>query len=110
MNTWNHRVVKFKNDEGDWYAICEVYYEDGKVYAHTSEGVGVSGESIEELRETLRRMLDCLDKEVLDEITEEQFFNKARKIAREIDQEEYKVCSLEEAEAFAKKRERHGIK
>jgi len=41
----------------------------------------------------------------------EEFFNKARKIARDIDRgtymketNEYKVCSLEEAEAFAKKR------
>jgi hypothetical protein len=34
----------------------------------------------------------------------EEFFNKARKIARDIDRGEYKVCSLEEAEAFAKKR------
>jgi hypothetical protein len=41
----------------------------------------------------------------------EEFFNKARKIARDIDRgtymketDEYKVCSLEEAEEFAKKR------
>ena len=41
----------------------------------------------------------------------EEFFDKARKIARDIDRgiymketDEYKVCSLKEAEAFAKKR------
>ena len=41
----------------------------------------------------------------------EEFFDKARKIARDIDRgtymketDEYKVCSLKEAEEFAKKR------
>ena len=35
---------------------------------------------------------------------EKQFFDKARQVAKAIDQDEYKVCSLEEAEAFAEKR------
>jgi len=35
---------------------------------------------------------------------EKKFFDKARQVAKAIDQDEYKVCSLEEAEAFAKKR------
>jgi len=47
----------------------------------------------------------------------EEFFNKARKIARDIDRgtymketDEYKVCSLEEAEAFTKKRRKVSIR
>ena len=39
-----------------------------------------------------------------------EFFDKARKIARDIDQGEYKVCSLEEAEAFAEKRKASAYK
>jgi len=35
---------------------------------------------------------------------EKQFFDKARQVAKAIDQDEYKVCSLEEAEAFSEKR------
>ena len=66
--TWNHRVVKFSEDE-DYFAICEMYYdEDGNPWAHTEDGVRVSGNSVEELRETLQRMLDCLDKPVLDNL------------------------------------------
>ena len=70
--TWNHRVVKFSQDSFNlppWYAICEVYYNDDKEpYAHTSRGVDVSGESVEELRATLQRMLECLDKPVVEEL------------------------------------------
>jgi hypothetical protein len=67
MSSWNHRVVRFKGDE-DWYEICEVYYEeDGSVFAHTAKGVSVCGENIAELRETLERMLRCLDQDILDE-------------------------------------------
>jgi hypothetical protein len=45
------------------------------------------------------------------QMDEKQFFDKARQVAKAIDRgtymketDEYKVCSLEEAEAFAKKR------
>ena len=71
MSTWNHRVVRFSQAEfdlPDWFAICEVFYDNDEPIAHTSEGVSVDGESIEELRATLQRMLDCLDKPILSEI------------------------------------------
>jgi hypothetical protein len=38
------------------------------------------------------------------QMDEKQFFDKVRQVAKAIDQGEYKVCSLEEAEAFAEKR------
>ena len=41
---------------------------------------------------------------------EKQFFDKARQVAKAIDQGEYKVCSLEEAEAFAEKRKASAYK
>lgn len=63
---WNCRVVKF---EDDWFEICEVYYDDnGKPIMQTEKGVSVCGENIEQLRVTLERMLECLDKPILDEI------------------------------------------
>lgn len=69
---WNHRVVKFKAHAEfleDYYAICEVFYDStGNPNAHTSDGVRVGGASISELRETLKRMLDCLDKPILEEM------------------------------------------
>jgi len=65
--TWNHRVVKFTEDSDDWYAVCEVYYnEDGTIYAHTQDGIRVSGESVEDLKETLERMLRCLDQGIVE--------------------------------------------
>lgn len=38
----------------------------------------------------------------------QEFFNKARKVATDLDNGEYEVCSLEEAEAFANKRNSKG--
>ena len=72
MSTWNHRVVAFDQSEHNlptWLAICEVYYdEEGTPHSHTAGGVSVDGESIEELRTTLERMLACLDKPVIEEM------------------------------------------
>lgn len=65
---WNHRVFKVKDGDDDYFQIREVYYEaDGSIYACSSDSVGVCGESIEGLRETLNWMLRCLDKPVLTE-------------------------------------------
>lgn len=38
----------------------------------------------------------------------QEFFSKARKVATDLDSGEYEVCSLEEAEAFANKRNSKG--
>ena len=72
---WNHRVVRFKAPDEiftDYLEICEVYYEDDVVVAHTEKGVSVGGNNIEEIRQTLLRMLDCLDKPVLEEMQYEE--------------------------------------
>jgi len=60
---WNHRVIF----NGSTYAIHEVYYEDGKIEAWTEEPIRLIGESIEDLRVDLTRMLACLNKEVIDD-------------------------------------------
>jgi hypothetical protein len=63
---WNHRVIEKTTEYGAWYAIHEChYYQDGTLYACTTEPVDVSGESIQELRQTLEWMLSCLDKPVV---------------------------------------------
>jgi hypothetical protein len=54
--SWNYRVVK-----------SEVYYEDGKVDGWTEDAIAPGGETVDELREELQRMISCLDKPVLDE-------------------------------------------
>ena len=76
MNHWNHRVVKrtFIWLEGtenefteDQYGIHEVYYdENGKVFAVTEEAIGPSGETMEELKESLEWITGALECPVLD--------------------------------------------
>jgi hypothetical protein len=68
MSYWNHRVVKKHYPETDetFYTIHEAHYNDnGDLYGYTEGGVDPCGESIEELRETLNRMLRALDQPVL---------------------------------------------
>ncbi len=72
--TFNHRVVRRKNSKGHpWLAIYEVYYDDNdKPDNRTLDPVGVITEhdapkGIKEMRETLERMLKCLDQPILDD-------------------------------------------
>jgi hypothetical protein len=65
---WNHRVVDFsdENDGEPWVEVCEVFYDKNQEhYLYTARGVGVMGENKEEVKETLYKMLDCLNKPVL---------------------------------------------
>ena len=60
---WNHRVIKL-NISDNYYKISEVFYnKDGSIFSYTNTGVG--GESIDDIRETLEWMLECLDKPIL---------------------------------------------
>lgn len=71
MSHWNHRLVRrtyvgAKEPEIS-LEIHEAYYDDaGKVWAVTQEGVTVHGETVEEVRGTLERMLRCLNAPILD--------------------------------------------
>jgi len=67
MSHWNHRVVKEVLEDGtDWYSVREVFYnDDNTIYAYTQEPINISGESIEELKEYVQWILDCLDKDIL---------------------------------------------
>jgi len=66
--TWNHRVVKSQDEDGTEYlTIQEVYYDDDKPQMHTLE-LGVEGETIDDLKDTLQRMLKCVDQPIMDEI------------------------------------------
>ena len=71
---WNHRVIKKGNEAYSWYAIHEVYYDrDSKdlVQGWTENPVPVIGDSLEDLRWTLERMLESLDKPIIDDTNEE---------------------------------------
>jgi len=67
MTHWNHRVMHRKVSGEDWYEIHEVYYDNyNKPDGWTKESVAPGGETIEELKEELHRMIECLDKPVLE--------------------------------------------
>lgn len=74
MGTWNHRVIWHKpvgrlaklGLREPWLGIHEVYYDEkGKVRGWTAEATSVTGESTNELIETLTRMLRACDQPVL---------------------------------------------
>jgi len=67
MSGWNHRVMKRKDGDDDWYQIHEVYY-DSKLEPNswTKEGIAPGGNTLEELRDELIRMIKSLDKEILE--------------------------------------------
>ena len=67
---WNYRVIKSGQDTETFFSVQEVYYGDGeneKDYSHTLDCTP-NGNSIDEVKTQLERMLKCLDKPTLDEI------------------------------------------
>jgi len=74
--TWNHRVVKktYTLLEGtdnefteDQYGIHEAYCdENGKVFGITKEPVSPTGETVDELKQSLEWMKNALDAPILD--------------------------------------------
>jgi hypothetical protein len=86
MMTWNHRVIKYetRNMFGDpdvGFSIHEVFYDnDGNVRGMTAEAVKPWGDTKDELRLELLRMLEALEKpdlDLADQENEEPFANKA---------------------------------
>ena len=63
--SWNYRVTKTATDEGDWFQVREVYYLDGGT-GWTRDEIAADGQSVEEVRDVLKRMLEACDKPVLD--------------------------------------------
>jgi len=64
---WNYRVMKRKNEEGEYdYGIYEVYYDDkGKVISWTQNAMTPVCPSEEDLKYELEIMLKALSKETL---------------------------------------------
>ena len=66
---WNHRVMKHEKADGDddWYQIHEVYYDSKREPdSWTKEGIKPGGNTLEDLRDELIRMLEATEKEILD--------------------------------------------
>lgn len=78
MGHWNHRVVRrvYPNDGEGYveYAVHEAFYglDGDNKPSITEEPDSPHGETLEELREDLQRMLRVLDAPVLDYETREE--------------------------------------
>ncbi len=71
---WNHRVLKLhcKEYDEDYYEIRECHYEEGTAkdsipYMWSTTPCTVGGDDPDDIRWTLNKMLECLDKPVLEE-------------------------------------------
>lgn len=62
MGHWNFRVMEI---DIDYLSIVEAYYDSRGDLMGWTEPIDVVGESVEELRQTLIRMLECLDKKII---------------------------------------------
>ena len=68
MGYWNHRAIEKIDLFGEkYFEIHEVYYNaDGTIHAMTTRAICPYGyENMEDLKETLQRMLRACDKEPL---------------------------------------------
>jgi len=63
--SWNFRVLAHKAEEGIYYQIHEVYYENDKPQLYTEYAVSVGGEDKKELEWVLDKMKESLDKPIL---------------------------------------------
>jgi len=56
--TWNYRIMKHSHRSGDYYAIHECFMNsNGQAHSWTEDEITPSGETPEELIETLEMML-----------------------------------------------------
>jgi hypothetical protein len=63
---WNHRVLAFTYEDEVRLQIHEVYYnKKGKPDAYTVNPVSVNGESLKNIKWTLKQMKECLNKPIL---------------------------------------------
>jgi hypothetical protein len=67
MMTWNYRILKHTpQPDITYYAVHECYYtDDGSDNGYTEMPVWATGETIEELRSDLTRMLQALHRPVI---------------------------------------------
>lgn len=64
--TWNHRVVKYTTSHEVYYGIVECFYNSKNEITGYDTEPRVLGDSIEELRETLAMMQECVSDVVLE--------------------------------------------
>lgn len=70
--SWNYRITtrlythKYLHDPETLYEIREVYYDENGDIVSFSEQPDIIGHSLQEVKDTLRRMIECCDKPIID--------------------------------------------
>lgn len=70
--SWNYRITKevynhkYLAEPETIYGVREVYYDDNEDIVNFSEKPIIIGDSLQEVKDTLTRMIECCDKPVLD--------------------------------------------
>lgn len=66
---WDYRVIEFNVGEDRWWAIHEVYYEDGKPNGYSSSLAPVlwDEDDLDIARDILYKMIEATDKPILKE-------------------------------------------
>ena len=101
---WDYRVVRQTKDGEEWLSVQEVYYDDEKPMAHTTD-LEITGDNIADIRKTLQSMLWCLDKDIVSEI-ESDVSNKTmedRVLGLEIENTEMKARLTELGDELTEK-------
>ena len=67
MGHWNYRIMKKKNDQGQFdFGVYKVFYDDnGKIAHWTENSVTPACESEDDLKSEIKIMMDAFDKETL---------------------------------------------
>lgn len=76
---WNYRVIKRTTSSETIFFITEVYYDDDDAIIGWIDEKTIIGDTIDELRQSLTWMLECLDKPILDRNILLEGFNNERK-------------------------------
>lgn len=65
--SWNHRLFQEPDTDGEpWLTIREIYYDDkGVPNGYTGDEIAANGNTVEEVRLQLERMLRCLELPIL---------------------------------------------
>ena len=76
--SWNYRITtrlythKYLHDPETLYEIREVYYDENDDIVHFAEQADIIGHSLQEVKDILRKMIECCDQPIIDYNTGEE--------------------------------------
>lgn len=65
MGTWNYRILKETQQDEEFFTIRDVYYKDDKAYGYGDIPAYPIGDTQDELKQSVEKMLLAFEKPVL---------------------------------------------